>query len=115
MKALASNATGSPQSGLEEANRALSVINSHGERPLDAALLHLARAKSLAAIGDTNSMLRAIDDADAAASKLLAPNSKIQFDTERSIFFELPWLSMQIILTRRGSTALPCVSVEFHA
>jgi hypothetical protein len=84
LKALVSIATGSPKSGLEDANRALSVINSHGERPLDAALLHLARARSLAALGDTDGRLQAIGDADAAASKLVAPNLKAQFDAERS-------------------------------
>jgi hypothetical protein len=70
-KALVSNATGSPQSGLEDANKALAVINSYGERPLDAALLHLARAMSLAAMGDTNGRLQAIDDADTSRQSLL--------------------------------------------
>jgi tetratricopeptide (TPR) repeat protein len=84
LKALVSNATGNPQSALEDANKALAVINSHGERPLDAARLHLSRARSLAAMGDTNGRLRAIGDADVAASKLVAPNLKAQFDAERS-------------------------------
>jgi hypothetical protein len=83
-KALVSNDTGSPQSGLEDANKALAVINAHGERPLDAALLHLARARSLAAMGEADGSLRAIGDADVAASKLVAQNLKAQFDTERS-------------------------------
>ena len=69
---------------MEEANNALAVINSHGERPLDAALLHLARAGSLAAMGDTNGRLRAIGEADLIASRLVAPNLKAQFDIERS-------------------------------
>ena len=46
--------------------------------------LHLARASSLAAMGDTNGRLQAISDADFAASKLGAPNLRAQFDTERS-------------------------------
>ena len=84
LKALVSNATGSPRSGLEDADKALAIINSHGERPLDAAFLHLARATSLAAMGDTDGRFRAIGDADVAASKLVAPNLKAQFDRERS-------------------------------
>jgi hypothetical protein len=84
LKALVSIATGSPQSGLDDANKALAVIKSHGERPLDAALLHLARARSLTALGDRDNGLRAIADADAAASKLVAQNLKVQFDAERS-------------------------------
>ena len=100
-KALVSNATGSPQSGLEEANNALAVINSHGERPLDAALLHLARASSLAAIGDTNGSLGAIGDADVAASKLIAPSLKARFDAERSKVVTTPLNSRSAaILTR---------------
>jgi hypothetical protein len=84
LKALVSIASGNPQSGLDDANKALSVINAHGQRPLDAALLHLARARSLAALGDRDNRLRAIADADTAASKLVAPNLKMQFDAERS-------------------------------
>jgi hypothetical protein len=83
-KAVVSNVTGSPESGLADADRALALINAQGERPLDAALLHLARASSLAALGDTNGRLRAIGDADAAASKLTAPNLKAQFAGERA-------------------------------
>jgi hypothetical protein len=84
LKALVSNVTGSPESGLTDADKALAVINSQGERPLDAALLHLVRASSLAALGDTNGRLEAIGDADAAAAKLTAPNLKAQFAAERS-------------------------------
>jgi len=83
LNAVVSNATGSPSSGLEDANKALAVIHANGERPLDAARLHLARATSFAALGDTDAKLRAIDDADAAASKLVAPDLKAQFDAER--------------------------------
>jgi hypothetical protein len=84
LKALVSTATGSPQSGLDDADKALAVINLHSERPLDTALLHLARATSLAAMGDTDGSLRAIADADVAASKLSAPTMRAQFDSERS-------------------------------
>jgi hypothetical protein len=84
LKALVSNVTGSPQSGLADADKALAIIASRGERPLDAARLHLVRASSLAALGDTNGRLRAIGDADVAASHLTAPNLKAQFAAERS-------------------------------
>jgi hypothetical protein len=84
LRALVSNVTGRSRSGLEDADKALAVINSHGERPLDAALLHLARATSLGVMGDADGRLRAIGDADIAASKLAAPNLKAKFATERS-------------------------------
>jgi hypothetical protein len=84
LKALVATAAGNPQSGLAHADKALVVIDAHGERPLDVALLHLARALSLAALGDTNGRSRAIDDADAAASKLTATSLKAQFASERA-------------------------------
>jgi hypothetical protein len=84
LKALVSNVTGCPASGLADADKALAIIASQGQRPLDAARLHLARASSLAALGDANGRLRAIGDADAAAASLTAPNLKAQFATERS-------------------------------
>jgi hypothetical protein len=84
LKALVSNVTGSPASGLADADKALAIIASQGERPLDAARLHLVRASSLAALGDTNGRFRAIGDADAAAANLRAPNLKAQFAAERS-------------------------------
>jgi hypothetical protein len=83
LKAVVSNVTGRSQSGLEDADKALAVINSHGERPLDVALLHLARATSLGAMGDAGGRSRAIGDADIAESKLAAPNLKAKFATER--------------------------------
>src|SRR5262245_46333864 len=83
-RALVSNVTRRPASGLADADEALAVIDSHGERPLDAARLHLARASALGALGDTNERLRAIGDADSAASTLTAPDLKAQFATERS-------------------------------
>jgi hypothetical protein len=84
LKALVSNVTGSPASGLADADKALAIIASRGERPLDAARLHLVRASSLAALGDTNGRLRALGDADAVSANLTAPNLKAQFAAERS-------------------------------
>jgi len=54
LKALVANITGDPGVGLAHADAALAIIAANSERPLDAALLHLARAVSLAALGDTD-------------------------------------------------------------
>lgn len=84
LKALVANVTGNPEVGLAHANEAIAVIKAHGERPLDAALLHLARAVSLAALGDTDGRAHAISEADAAAAKLTAQNLKTQFAVEHA-------------------------------
>jgi hypothetical protein len=83
-KAIVANVTGAPELGLAHADEALVVIDAHDERPLDVALLHLARAFSFAVLGDADGKLAAIGDADAAASKLTAPNLKAQFTVERA-------------------------------
>ena len=84
LQALVANVTGDPTSGLAHADSGLAIIAANGERPLDAALLQLARAVSLAALGDDVGKAHAIDDADAAASKLTATNLRAQFATERA-------------------------------
>jgi hypothetical protein len=83
-RALVSNVVGYPRSALTDADKGLEVIRAHGERPLDAALLHLARASALVALGDKNAMLQAVADADAAASPLTVPALKAQFEAERA-------------------------------
>ena len=70
--------------GLAHADAALVVIAANSERPLDAALLHLARAVSLAALGDTSGRAHAIGNPDAAAAKLAAMDLKAQFAAERA-------------------------------
>jgi hypothetical protein len=84
LKALVANITGDPGAGLAHADAALAVIAANGERPLDTALLHLARAMSLAALGDADGRAQAIGDADAAAAKLSATSLKAQFAAERA-------------------------------
>jgi hypothetical protein len=84
LNALVATATGDLDAGLAHAEKALAVIQAHGERPLDTALLHLARASALAALGDGTGKLSAIDDADVAASKLTAANLQAQFASERA-------------------------------
>ena len=81
LKALVSHNTGDPQAALAEADQALAIIKSQGERPLDAALLHLVRA---AALGDQEARLGAIGEADAAAAKLTAPGLQAQFAAQRA-------------------------------
>jgi hypothetical protein len=84
LRALTAIATGEAQSGLDDANKALAIIASHGERPLDTALLHLARARALAVLGDAGAASWAVGEADMAASRLPAASLKAQFDQERS-------------------------------
>jgi hypothetical protein len=84
LKALVANATGDPERGLAHADVALAVIKANGERPLDAALLQLARAASLGELGDADRKVAAMEDADAAAAKLASQNLKQQFDAERA-------------------------------
>jgi hypothetical protein len=84
LNALVANVTGDPESGLAHADAALAIIAANSERPLDAALLHLARAVSLAALRDIGGTVRAIGDADAAAAKLAGTDLKAQFAAERS-------------------------------
>jgi hypothetical protein len=84
LKALVANITGDPGVGLAHADAALAVIAANSERPLDAALLHLARAVSLAALGDTDGRAHAVSDADAAAAKLAAMDLKARFVAERA-------------------------------
>jgi hypothetical protein len=83
LNAVVANATRDPRSGLMHADAALAIIAANGERPLDVALLHLARAVSLAALGDADGGAQAIGKADAAAAKLAAADLKAQFTAER--------------------------------
>ena len=84
LNALVANVTSDPASGLAHADAALAIIAANGERPLDAALLHLARAVSLAALDDPDGSARAVGDADATAARLDTPDLKAQFAAERA-------------------------------
>jgi hypothetical protein len=84
LEALVANVTGDVRAGLAHADAALAIIAANGNRPLDAALLHLARVVSLAALADTEGSTHALRDADAAAEQLATPGLKVQFDAERS-------------------------------
>jgi tetratricopeptide (TPR) repeat protein len=84
LRALVSNARGNPEAALADVDKALAVIAANGERPLDGALLHLARASALGALGDAGGASKAIADADAAASRLAAPELRAQFEKVRA-------------------------------
>ncbi len=83
LKAVAANAMGEAAVGLKEADRGLAVIAANGERPLDEARLHLARAVSLEALSDPGGSIQAIAAADAAAAKIPTEHLKALFADER--------------------------------
>jgi hypothetical protein len=84
LTARTANIAGKPELGLALADEALTVIAANGARPLDAALLQLARATSFAALGDDDRAGRAIVEADAAAARLPTAELKAQFVAERA-------------------------------
>jgi len=81
--ALVSNAAGEHDAALADADSALALIAANGQRPLDAALLQLARAVALGARGDGAGRAQAIADADAAAASLTVAELKAQFVAAR--------------------------------
>jgi len=83
LRALVANVSGEPAAALEDADTALALIAANGQRPLDAALLHLARAVALGACGDGADKAQAIAAADAAAAPLTAAELKAQFAVAR--------------------------------
>lgn len=84
LKAVVANATSDPIAGLKNADAALAIIAANGERPLDVARLHLARAVSFAAMGNRDAATRALSDADAIASTLTSDDLLAQFATQRA-------------------------------
>jgi hypothetical protein len=90
LNALVRNVTGDPTAGLAHADEALTVIAANGERPLDAALLQLARAASLGALGNAEEKVQAIGDADAAAAMLDATDLRARFAVERAKVVAVP-------------------------
>ena len=84
LNALVANVTGDPACGLAHADAALAIIAANGERPLDAALLQLTRAMSLATLGNDAASALAIGAADAAASKLTTAGLRLKFAAERA-------------------------------
>ncbi len=73
-----------PASGAAHAEAALTIIAANGDRPLDVALLQLARAEALRALGDVAGSEIAIRLADEAASTLGAEELRAQFASERA-------------------------------
>ena len=83
-RALVSNAAGEHAAALADADAALALIAANGQRPLDAALLHLARAVALGAGGDGAGKDQAMAAADAAAAPLAAAELIAQFAAARA-------------------------------
>jgi len=83
LRALVANAGGDADAALTDADAALAVIAAHEPRPLDAALLQLARARALTARNDAAGCTHAMAAADAAASALTAPELIAQFTLAR--------------------------------
>lgn len=84
LAALGANSGADPASGLAHADQGVALIDANGARPLDRALLQLARAEALAALGDRDGRIQAIGEADAGAAKLTDEDLKRQFAAERA-------------------------------
>ncbi|WP_448953653.1 hypothetical protein [Labrys neptuniae] len=84
LKAMVALATGHAETALALAEAGLGVIAAHGERPLDTARLHLARAQSLAALGDEQGRAEAFAAADAAAEGLASEALRQEFIAARA-------------------------------
>lgn len=83
-RALVANALGDFNAALSHADAALAVIAANGKRPLDEALLRLARAKAFLALGDANAGARERNLADERAAGLVDPALKREYETERA-------------------------------
>lgn len=84
LAALVANLLHDPVSALDHTDAALAIIAANDDRPLDGALLELARAVALAALGDAEGRAQAIRAADARAARLTAEDLKAQFAAERA-------------------------------
>ena len=76
LKAGVALALNRPHAALELADDALKVIAANGKRPIDSALLHLARSRANAAVGDAQRRDHELALADAAAED--APNESLK-------------------------------------
>jgi hypothetical protein len=77
-------ATGDATTALGAAAAGLAVIAAHGQRPLDAARLHLLRARAFAAVGDAEGHASALGEADRAAATIASTDLQRQFAAERA-------------------------------
>ena len=84
LAALVVNSCGDPVSATAHADDGIAIIDANGERPLDRALLQLARAEALAALGDREGWAGAIGEAEVSAAKLTDEDLKRQFAVARA-------------------------------
>lgn len=84
LKAAVALALGRPHAALELADQALRVIAANGKRPIDTALLHLARSRANAALGDAARRDQELALADAAAEDAPNPGLKAWYAEERA-------------------------------
>jgi len=82
--ALVANVLGRPSEALGHAGAALAIIEAHGDEPVDAAFLRLARARALGLSGDADGQKVELDFADAAASAWRDPSLLEWFARERA-------------------------------
>jgi hypothetical protein len=84
LSACVGRAVGALDDALALAGSGLAVIAAHGERPFDAARLHLVRASVCAARGDTDGHAEALAAADAAAGEIAIEALKPRYASERA-------------------------------
>ncbi|HVM85573.1 MAG TPA: hypothetical protein VMW18_16900 [Candidatus Binatia bacterium] len=84
LKASAAHATGNETAALALATAGLDVIAANGRRPLDTARFHLLRAKSFAALGESDRHNGALEEADRAAETIPSEKLRQVFAAERA-------------------------------
>ena len=83
LKALVANALDGPNDALKHTDMALAIINANGTRPIDTAVLRLARSRAFALLGDEDGRQREITLADLAAAQSPDAALKAWFAEER--------------------------------
>jgi len=84
LKALVANELGVPNDALTHANAALAIIDANGARPIDAAVLRLARSRAFALLGDADGRQHEITLADLAAARSPDAALKAWFAEQRA-------------------------------
>jgi hypothetical protein len=81
---------GDPTAALAHAMAGVRLIAAHGQRPFDAARLHLMRARAFAALGDAERQTQALDQADLAAAEIAVEGLRRQYQEERARSLSAP-------------------------
>jgi hypothetical protein len=84
LKALVANELGVPNDALTHANAALAIIDANGARPIDAAVLRLARSRAFALLGDADGRQHDITLDDLAAARSPDAALKAWFAEQRA-------------------------------